>query len=57
MTWLTGHAHTFTQMAWTRGLMGVSEAVYIPAALALIAEFLLAWCSPFVRRQLYSGEC
>jgi MFS family permease len=39
MTFLTGHAHTFTQMAWTRGLMGVSEAFYIPAALALIADF------------------
>src|SRR5438876_6645768 len=34
MTWLTGHAMTFTQMAWTRGLMGLSEAFYIPAALA-----------------------
>jgi MFS family permease len=39
MTWLTGHATTFTQMAWTRALMGLSEAFYIPAALALIADF------------------
>lgn len=39
MTWLTGHAHTFTQLAWTRALMGLSEAFYIPAALALIADF------------------
>jgi MFS family permease len=39
MTWLTGHAHTFTQLAWTRALMGMSEAFYIPAALALIADF------------------
>lgn len=39
MTWLTGAAHTFTQMAWTRAFMGVSEAFYIPAALALIADF------------------
>jgi MFS family permease len=39
MTWLTGQAHTFTQMAWTRGLMGLSEAFYLPAALALIADF------------------
>src|ERR1041385_5835164 len=39
MTWLTGFAQTFTQMAWTRALMGVSEAFYIPAALALIADF------------------
>src|SRR5882724_12181747 len=39
MTWLTGQTHTFTQMAWTRGLMGLSEAFYLPAALALIADF------------------
>ena len=39
MTWLTGQAHTFGQMAWTRALMGMSEAFYIPAALALIADF------------------
>ena len=39
MTWLTGHAHNFSEMAWTRALMGVSEAFYIPAALALIADF------------------
>lgn len=39
MTWLTGHVHTFDQMWWARALMGVSEAFYIPAALALIADF------------------
>ena len=39
VTWLTGHVHTFDQMVATRALMGVSEAFYIPAALALIAEF------------------
>ena len=39
MTWLTGHVHTFTQMAWTRALMGAGEAFYVPTALALIAEF------------------
>src|SRR5262249_11372007 len=39
VTWLTGHATTFTQMAGTRGLMGVSEAFYMPGALALIADF------------------
>jgi MFS family permease len=39
VTWLTGHARTFEQMGWARALMGVSEACYIPAALALIAEF------------------
>lgn len=39
LTWLTGHANTFAAMAWTRALMGLSEAFYIPAALALIADF------------------
>jgi MFS family permease len=39
VTWLTGHVHTFDQMLATRALMGVSEAFYIPAALALIADF------------------
>ena len=39
MTCLTGFAHTFTQMAWTRALMGLSEAFYIPACLALIADY------------------
>jgi len=39
MTWLTGYVQTFQQMAWVRALMGVSEAFYMPAALALIADF------------------
>lgn len=39
VTYLTGHAQTYNQMLWLRGLMGVSEAFYIPAALALIADF------------------
>jgi MFS family permease len=39
VTWLTGHAMTFQQMAWARALMGISEAFYIPAALALIADY------------------
>src|SRR5437868_6811999 len=39
VTWLTGHVHTFDQIVGTRALMGVSEAFYIPAALALIADF------------------
>lgn len=38
VTWLTGHARTFTEMAWLRAAMGVSEAFYMPAALALIAD-------------------
>lgn len=39
VTWATGHVHTFDQMLVTRALMGISEACYIPAALALIADF------------------
>lgn len=39
ITWITGHAQTYEQMKWARALMGVSEAFYIPAALALIADF------------------
>ncbi|MDB6111973.1 MAG: major facilitator superfamily 1, partial [Pedosphaera sp.] len=39
VTWLTGHVKTFEQLLCTRALMGVSEACYIPAALALIADF------------------
>jgi MFS transporter, Spinster family, sphingosine-1-phosphate transporter len=38
VTWLTGHARTFEEMLWLRALMGVSEALYIPAGLALIAD-------------------
>jgi MFS family permease len=39
VTWATGHAQTYSQMLTFRGLMGISEAFYIPAALALIADF------------------
>src|SRR2546423_2501140 len=39
VTWMTGHAHTFHELLVTRALMGISEAFYIPGALALIAEF------------------
>ena len=39
VTWLTGHAQTYGEMKFCRALMGVSEAFYIPAALALIADF------------------
>lgn len=41
ITWLTGHAQSYDQLVWTRALMGISEACYIPAALALIAEYHL----------------
>jgi MFS family permease len=39
ITWLTGHAKTYDQLLLTRALMGLSEACYIPAALALIADY------------------
>ena len=39
VTWLTGHARTYDEMWWARAAMGISEACYIPAALALISEF------------------
>lgn len=34
VTWLTGNVTTYQELLWTRTLMGVSEAFYIPAALA-----------------------
>ncbi len=39
VTWFTGHVANYEQLVWARGLMGISEAFYIPAALALIADF------------------
>lgn len=39
VTWLTAHAHDFHQLLVARALMGVSEACYIPAALALIVDY------------------
>jgi MFS family permease len=38
VTWMTGHVHTYEQLLATRALMGISEAFYIPAALALITD-------------------
>ena len=38
VTWMTGHVSSYDQLLATRALMGVSEAFYIPAALALIAD-------------------
>lgn len=39
VTWLTGHMHSFEGLLAARALMGISEACYIPAALALIADY------------------
>ncbi len=39
ITYLTGHVSTFQELYWARTAMGISEAFYIPAALALITDF------------------
>ena len=39
VTSLMGEAETFHQIYWLRALMGVSEALYIPAGLSLIADY------------------
>lgn len=39
ITYLTGHVDTYTGLLWARTTMGISEAFYIPAALALISDF------------------
>lgn len=39
VTLLMGHCTTFNQIYWLRALMGVSEALYIPAGLSLIADY------------------
>ena len=39
ITWWTGHVQSYQELLWARSLMGVSEAFYIPAALALIADY------------------
>ena len=38
ITWWTGQVTTYNELLWARSLMGISEAFYIPAALALIAD-------------------
>jgi MFS family permease len=39
VTWWTGHVTTYNELLWARSLMGISEAFYIPAALALITDY------------------
>lgn len=39
ITWLTAHARTYEQLLLTRALMGISEACYLPASLALIMDY------------------
>lgn len=39
VTYAMGYCNDFHQLMWLRGIMGVSEALYIPSALSLIADF------------------
>lgn len=39
VTWLTGKAETYEELLLARAAMGISEAFYIPAALALISDY------------------
>jgi MFS family permease len=39
VTWATGHVESYPQLIAARALMGISEAFYIPAALALITDY------------------
>lgn len=39
VTYLMGYADTFQELYWLRAIMGVSEALYIPSALSLIADW------------------
>ena len=39
VTLLMGHCTTFHQLYWLRAVMGISEALYIPASLSLIADY------------------
>jgi MFS transporter, Spinster family, sphingosine-1-phosphate transporter len=39
ITWLTGQVTTYNELLIARTAMGISEACYIPAALAMIADY------------------
>ncbi|MEP7067565.1 MAG: MFS transporter [Gemmatimonadota bacterium] len=39
VTWWTGHVTSFNELVAARATMGISEAFYIPTALALISEY------------------
>ncbi len=39
VTWATANVHTYPELVATRALMGISEAFYFPAALALVADW------------------
>lgn len=39
VTYAMGYATGLNQLMWLRGIMGISEALYIPSALSLIADY------------------
>ena len=39
VTYLMGYADDFHELYWLRAVMGISEALYIPSALSLIADW------------------
>ena len=39
VTYAMGYANSYNQLYWLRAIMGVSEALYIPAGLSLIADY------------------
>lgn len=39
VTLMMGYAENFNQLYWLRAIMGISEALYIPAGLSLIADY------------------
>jgi len=39
VTWLTSYVTTYEELLFTRALMGISEACYIPAGLAMIMDY------------------
>ena len=39
VTWMTGKSESYEELIFWRAMMGVSEAFYIPAALALITDY------------------
>lgn len=39
VTYAMGNCTDFDQLMWLRGIMGISEALYIPSALSLIADY------------------
>jgi MFS family permease len=55
VTWLTAYSRTYEQLIVTRFLMGISEACYIPAALALIADYHRGYTRSFATGIHWAG--